>query len=416
MQLDEKTWDCVIIGGGIAGITASIYLARAGKSVLVLEKSNKLGGRGRTTEKIDSYLNLGPHALYSKGKSMEVLRELGIKIEGGVVPTKGKMIYKNKIYDIPSTPISLLTSPILNWNAKKELFTFFLEYKKIETNNINHLPLRQWLRHKIKDEVASQLILMLSRLSTYSNEPDLLSAGAALKQLQLGNAFYLNHGWQSMIDALEDKATGLGVHFQMSKNVKKVNGSIPQLTVHTNEETIRARNVLSASSPHETAKMLSETERTPETIIQDCKPVHAACLDLILSRLPNPKINFALGVEEPFYYSNHSKIAKLSERDYQVVHVMKYITSTEDTEGELENFMEIVQPGWKECVVYKRYLPRMTVSNRLVVANQKERQSPTVEQIPGVYLAGDWVGDGMLVDASFQSARKAAMLILENLH
>jgi len=51
MQLDEKTWDCVIIGGGIAGLTASIYLAQAGKSVLVLEKSNKLGGRGKTTKK-----------------------------------------------------------------------------------------------------------------------------------------------------------------------------------------------------------------------------------------------------------------------------------------------------------------------------------------------------------------------------
>ncbi|MEH7235159.1 phytoene desaturase family protein [Bacillus sp. JJ1562] len=411
MYFEEKTWDCVIIGGGVAGLTASIYLARAGKSVLVLEKSKTLGGRGRTTNKMDSYLNLGPHALYSKGKSMEILRELGIEIDGGIVPTKGKIVHKNKIYDIPATPNGLITSPLLNWRAKKELFSFFIKYKKIDTNRIKNIPLRKWLQHNIKDEVAKQLILMLSRLSTYSNEPDLLSAGAALNQLQLGNAIYLNNGWQSMIDVLEKMATQLGVHFRTSKNIKRINGSFPQITVHTNEDTIWARNVLSTSSPHEIAKMLSEHENAPK--IKECIPVRVACMDLILSRLPNPKIDFAMGLEEPFYYSNHSKIAKLSKLDYQVVHVMKYVDANVDTERELESFLEKVQPGWEEFVVYKRYLPRMTVSNGLVVA-KNERPSPSVEQIPGLYLAGDWVGDGMLVDASFQSAKRAALLILEN--
>lgn len=408
----EQTWDCVIIGGGVAGLTASIYLARAGKTVLVLEKSKTLGGRGRTTNKMDSYLNLGPHALYSKGKSLEILRELGIEIEGGIVPTKGKVIHKDKIFDIPATPFSLITSPLLNWKAKKELFSFFIKYKKIDTSRIKNIPLRQWLQHKIKDKVARQLILMFSRLSTYSNEPDLLSAGTALNQLQLGNAVYLNNGWQSMIAALEKTATGLGVHFRTSKNVKRVSGSFPQFTLHTNEETIFARNILSTSSPHEIAKMLSEQGNAPK--IKECIPAYVACMDLVLSKLPNPKINFAMGLEEPFYYSNHSKIAKLSKRDYQVVHVMKYLDASENTERELEEFMEKVQPGWKEYVVYKRYLPRMKVSNDLVLANQNERPSPTVEQIPGFYIAGDWVGDGMLVEASFQSAKKAALLILEN--
>lgn len=413
MQIEEKTWDCVIIGGGIAGLTASIYLARAGKSVLVLEKSKTLGGRGRTTNKLDSYINLGPHALYSKGKSIEVLNELGIEIDGGIVPTKGKILHKDEIFELPATAISLLTSPLLNWKAKKELFSFFIKYKKIDTNKIVNIPLHQWLQHNMKNEVVRQLILMLSRLSTYSNDPELISAGAALKQLQLGNAIYLHYGWQSMINALEKMATQVGVRFQTSKQVKKVNGSFPQFTVHTNDETITAHHVLSTSSPHETAKMFSEHESTPE-IIKEYHPVYVACLDLVLSRLPNPQMDFVLSLEDPFYFSNHSRIAKLSERDYHVVHVIKYTNANENSERELEDFVEKIQPGWKEYVVYKRYLPRMTVSNGLVLANQSKRPSPKVKQIPGFYIAGDWVGDGMLVDASFQSARKAAQLILEN--
>ncbi|MGY3715946.1 FAD-dependent oxidoreductase [Sutcliffiella cohnii] len=40
--------NCVVIGGGIAGLTASIYLARAGLSVTLIEKTKAIGGRAKT--------------------------------------------------------------------------------------------------------------------------------------------------------------------------------------------------------------------------------------------------------------------------------------------------------------------------------------------------------------------------------
>ena len=48
-----NTFDVAIIGGGLAGLTASIYLA-AGKKVIVLEKSSQFGGRGMTINKMES--------------------------------------------------------------------------------------------------------------------------------------------------------------------------------------------------------------------------------------------------------------------------------------------------------------------------------------------------------------------------
>jgi len=38
----------VIVGGGIAGLAASIYLARGGKTVTIFEKRRQLGGRAVT--------------------------------------------------------------------------------------------------------------------------------------------------------------------------------------------------------------------------------------------------------------------------------------------------------------------------------------------------------------------------------
>ena len=39
--------DIVIVGGGIAGLSAAIFLARAGMSVTIIERSTEIGGRAR---------------------------------------------------------------------------------------------------------------------------------------------------------------------------------------------------------------------------------------------------------------------------------------------------------------------------------------------------------------------------------
>lgn len=50
----ERLYDAVIIGGGPAGLTASLYLARAGYRVLVMEENN-FGGQIVITEKVVNY-------------------------------------------------------------------------------------------------------------------------------------------------------------------------------------------------------------------------------------------------------------------------------------------------------------------------------------------------------------------------
>jgi phytoene dehydrogenase-like protein len=43
-ELAARRWDAVVVGGGHNGLTAAAYLARAGRSVLVLERRERVGG------------------------------------------------------------------------------------------------------------------------------------------------------------------------------------------------------------------------------------------------------------------------------------------------------------------------------------------------------------------------------------
>ncbi len=43
-ELARRDWDAIVVGGGHNGLTAAAYLARAGRSVIVLERRERLGG------------------------------------------------------------------------------------------------------------------------------------------------------------------------------------------------------------------------------------------------------------------------------------------------------------------------------------------------------------------------------------
>ena len=47
-------YDCAIIGSGVAGLTAGIYLGRANKSVIIIE-NGVLGGTTATLERVENY-------------------------------------------------------------------------------------------------------------------------------------------------------------------------------------------------------------------------------------------------------------------------------------------------------------------------------------------------------------------------
>lgn len=74
-------YDIIVIGGGIAGLTAAAYVAKAGLSVALFEKQNKVGGLIQTFERNNVYFDGGLRSMENSGTLFPMLRQLGIEID-----------------------------------------------------------------------------------------------------------------------------------------------------------------------------------------------------------------------------------------------------------------------------------------------------------------------------------------------
>jgi phytoene dehydrogenase-like protein len=73
--------DAIIVGGGIAGLTAAAYLARAGKTVIVFEKQSHCGGLVSTFERQGFHYEGGIRAIENSGIVFPMLKQLGLDLE-----------------------------------------------------------------------------------------------------------------------------------------------------------------------------------------------------------------------------------------------------------------------------------------------------------------------------------------------
>lgn len=428
MHSNGDIGEVIVIGGGIAGLTAATFIARGGGRVRLFEQSRALGGRAQTREQGGFYLNIGPHALYRGGRGMEVLRELGIEPRGSVPSVSGAFAVKHDAkHTFPAGALSLLMTSLFGLSAKLEAARLLASVAKIDGNRVMNVTVREWLDQNVSHDEVKDLMLAAFRVATYTNAPHVMSAGAALEQLKKAqdkSVLYLDSGWQTLVDALRDAATHSGVEIETARRVEAVTrdtaGSIDGVRLAEGIE-VKASTVVVASSPSILAELVEGFEQTSlASWLAEAIPVRAACLDLALSRLPKPKATFALGIDRPHYLSVHSAAARLAPEGSALIHAAKYLPpdhndSSEAVEQELEGLLDLVQPGWRGVVVYRRFLPDMIVMNALPLASRdgtRGRPGPLVVDVPGLFVAGDWVGEeGLLVDASLASARRAAELI-----
>jgi protoporphyrinogen oxidase len=97
-----KTFDAVVVGAGPAGLTAAYSLAKAGRSVLVVEQDpNYVGGISRTVNYKGFLFDIGGHRFFSKSKEVVDLWNEILPHDFIERPRLSRIFYRGQFYAYP---------------------------------------------------------------------------------------------------------------------------------------------------------------------------------------------------------------------------------------------------------------------------------------------------------------------------
>jgi monoamine oxidase len=132
----------VIIGAGIAGLTAAYELQKAGYSCHIIEARDRPGGRARTIRRGDSltdtdgvtqtaefddgqYFNAGPARIPNHHVTLDYCRELGVKIEAVVNANAESLYYHENTATVDYGPLG--NTPVTHRQAKADTYGYVSE-------------------------------------------------------------------------------------------------------------------------------------------------------------------------------------------------------------------------------------------------------------------------------------------------
>jgi phytoene dehydrogenase-like protein len=295
-------YDAVIIGAGHNGLVAAAYLARAGRSVLVLERSDHVGGAAvseRPWEGVDarlsrySYLvSLLPRAIAEDlGLRTELRRRSissysprpdgsGLLVRTGEPPSANWGAFYELTGRVARALFPTLTEPLLSREALRARLGDDAAWDALVER-----PLGEVLSRYFEDDFERGIVATDALIGTFAGLDD-----ESLRQ----NRCFLYHvigngtgdwdvpvgGMGALTESLAGIAYAAGAEIRLGVEVTSIETDGVVGEVHFDGGSAAARYVLSNAAPAVLARLLGEPEPDPPPEGAQLK------LNLLLSRLP----------------------------------------------------------------------------------------------------------------------------------
>lgn len=291
--MPERSFDCVVIGGGIGGMCAAAMLAHYGYTVLVAEKRPQLGGRFSTME-IEGFKCPTGALIVTRGTELEKTftvtgadfdivkcAEVSWKIGDTIYPVTGWGVFKTlwtlvtklprRLYlfafmvmvNIFRAMLEMLFFRFLNLFRKEENWTF----RRQEQNPITS---REWNEKYTDDPVVIQAShAFLSALFNAINDYECPASDVFAFAASMANPFkphtfgYARRGNVELVNALGRVVTQKGGAVMTSTEVKAItvkNGRVTSVVLSgpQGDQEIAASAVISNAGPRATMDMVGE--------------------------------------------------------------------------------------------------------------------------------------------------------------
>jgi phytoene dehydrogenase-like protein len=367
-----------IVGGGLAGLTAAIACAEAGRQVRLLEAHEALGGRARSAA--GPYkANLGPHVIYRDGAFWSWLAERELLPRFAGPPLSGiRFRWQGAVRRLP--PLGTIPAILRLRGREAPVDTDF----------------RGWVTSH-SDERTAEMLSSAAGVYTFHHDPGELSAAFVWKhsvRVLLSpppTARYLIGGWSALVDSLERRVRQLGVEVETGHRVEVLPG--PPTVVAT--ELDQARSLLGDHS-------------------LEWPGGRTVCVDLgIRHRRGDPFVVSDLdeaGWVERFSAADPS----LAPDGEELVQAQMPIRPSESAEGaslRLNRLLDASLPALRERETWRRQQVMDGRSGPLDYPGRSWRDRPAIDRGDGVFLAGDMAAaPGLLSEVAWASALEAAKL------
>ena len=426
----ERHWDVIVVGAGLAGLTAAATAAGSGASVLVLDGQHP-GGRA-TTDEVNGYrLNRGAHAFYRGGAGRGVLGRLGVSVRGAQPILAGARARRGeRVGALGLGPAGIARSRMLSTGDKARIARVFAGVSRWKPATLADRSATTWFDELGLVGGARELVQMLARTATYVADMTSVSADLVAAQIQMaleGGVEYLHGGWSTMVDGLAGAARDRGAQIRTGARVRLVapDGGRVRVAVAAHgashdaaaaiadRGTLLARQaVIAAGTPAACAALLPDQPPGWDDL---GPPARAACLDMAFASPPDMTV--LLGLDRPLYLIRHCPPAALAPPGGSVVHSLRYLRPDEDPSPDVAR-TELLEHARlagidPSAAAHVRYLHRMTVVGAVPVPGVGLASRVDVRDTghEGVLVAGDWVGPrGHLADAALASGEDAGRL------
>lgn len=174
------TYDAVVVGAGISGLTAAYRLSRQVSSLLLLEAGDRVGGLIQTIKQDGFTVEAGPNTFPSGGEAIVSLCDsLGIERIPASPQAKNRYIFFNgRLHKVPMSPLGLMTTPLLSPQGK---FRVLVEPWQARVTSSDE-TIASFTRRRLGPEVLDTLVGPFVS-GVYAGDPETLSLPAVFPKL-----------------------------------------------------------------------------------------------------------------------------------------------------------------------------------------------------------------------------------------
>lgn len=428
---------CLIIGGGLAGLTAASILSQKNIPVTLIESSPKLGGRTYSffDKETNSIIDNGQHILMGCYKETILFLRL-IGAENNFEYQKNlylKFISKDKKqFKIDASklfyPFNLL-SAIINYYAftakdKLAFISFLIKLPFISKKSLSKLNVKEWLERENQNQTLIK------------NFWEILCVGALNTNLEKASAYifydvlieiFFNGNFASTIVlpkfGLSESIINPAQEFIQKNNGQIILSETVKEIVVENQKVVEIKTdknvftefdyVISAIPFYALNKIVKNGNPNFESaaLVERLELTHSTILNIhIWLKENNLKEKFYGLLDSPLHWifvkENHINIV-ISDADY-----LAEKSKEEIFDFATDELFQFTSIGKTDILNYKIIKEKRATFVPAIDILDKRPDSKTV--FKNLFLAGDWVNTGLpsTIESAVKSGRMAAELIL----